>query len=382
MNVVISRVELVSLIGKIQSIVASKPAIPILANILIEAQDDQLIVSATDLTVSMRSYAEAKVIEEGAIALPARKFFQLIRELTSPQIKITSHNNEKAEITAGTSLFKINGMHDSEFPSLPDLSTAAHFTLDAQSLKQMLQRTSFCATKEDSRYVLNGILLAIKNQEVVFIGTDGKRLAKVAEKIEIDPAFQGSYILPLKAIEEMVKILHESEKIQLNLLADKASLESPHVVLITKLLAGEYPDVERVIPQNPKHSIILHREELLSLLRQVSLFTSDMNNSARFTFENSKLTLLALSSDIGEGTVSMPVDYSDEKLEIAFNPFYFIDILRHSSEDTITFSIDDPYNPGLITDGSSAKFVIMPMKLNDTTPSVSEQDVPEKSVFT
>ncbi|MBU6446422.1 MAG: DNA polymerase III subunit beta, partial [Verrucomicrobia bacterium] len=124
MKAVISKIDLVNLIGKIQSIVAAKPAIPILANVLIEAIDDQLIVSATDLTVSMRVYVEAKVIEEGAIALPARRFFQLVRELTSPQVKISAQTNEIAEITTGTSVFKINGMNKAEFPSLPDLSGA------------------------------------------------------------------------------------------------------------------------------------------------------------------------------------------------------------------------------------------------------------------
>ena len=124
MKAVISKIDLVNLIGKIQSIIAVKPAIPILSNVLIEAVDDQLIVSATDLTVSMRCYVEAKVIEEGAIALPARRFFQLIRELTSPQIKISAQITETAEITTGTSVFKINGMNKTEFPSLPDLAGA------------------------------------------------------------------------------------------------------------------------------------------------------------------------------------------------------------------------------------------------------------------
>jgi len=383
MNVVISRPELVALIGKIQSIVATKPAIPILANILIEATSDQLIVSATDLTVSMRSYVDAKIVQEGSIALPAKRFFQLVRELTSPQIKITSQNGESAEITAGQSVFKINGMHHSEFPKLPDLSGGATFGLSAKTLKELLHRTSFCAAKEDSRYVLNGIYLNIANQNATFIGTDGKRLSKVQEKIDIDPSTQGSYILPLKAVDEMARMLDGTEEqVQISLLPDKASLESPNLILITKLLAGQYPDVERVIPEEPKHTISIHREELTSLLRQIALFTSDNMSSVRFIFENSELVLTACSNDIGEGKVSMPVDYAAEKLEIAFNPFYFIDILRHSKDDTISFSINDAYNPGLITDTSSAEFVIMPMRLNEAEPQNAKENAPEKPALT
>ena len=147
MKAVISKNDLVTLIGKIQSIVANKPAIPILSNILIEAIDDQLVLSATDLTTSMRCYASAKVIEEGSIALPAKRFFHLIRELTSPQIKISCSSNEIAEITSGSALFKINGMHKSEFPSLPDINDALQLDIAATDLKDMLARSYFSAAR-------------------------------------------------------------------------------------------------------------------------------------------------------------------------------------------------------------------------------------------
>src|SRR5579872_4459538 len=165
MKAVISKVDLVNLIGKIQSIVAAKPAIPILSNVLIEAMDDQLVVSATDLTVSMRCYVEAKVVEEGAIALPARRFFQLIRELTAPQVKISAQTNEIAEITTGTSVFKINGMSKAEFPALPELNGSPEITLSASTLKAMLSKTAFSAAREDSRYMLNGVQVQIAEQK-------------------------------------------------------------------------------------------------------------------------------------------------------------------------------------------------------------------------
>jgi len=366
MNGVIAKADLITLISKIQNIVSTKPAIPILSNVLIEAFDDQIILSATDLTTSMRCYASAKVIEEGAIALPARRFFQLIRELTSPQVKITSSSNENAQIISGSSLFKLNGMHKNEFPTLPDTSGATQLTLAPKALKDLLSKTAFSAAREDSRYVLNGILLQIQNSKATFIGTDGKRLAKTAYEVEVDESFQGSYILPLKAVEEMIRMLdHSEETAILGLMHDKVFLEHSNHVLITKLMAGQYPDVERVIPESLPGPIALHREELITLLRQVSLFTSDMSHSVRFLFENGQLNLNAASSDIGEGNVSMPVDYQGKKLEIAFNPYYFQDILRHSKDETVNFSIQDSYNPGVITDSSDVLFVIMPMRLNE-----------------
>jgi DNA polymerase III subunit beta len=373
MKAVISKIDLVNLIGKIQSIVAAKPAIPILANVLLEAVDDQLIVSATDLTVSMRCHVEAKVIEDGAIALPARRFLQLIRELTAPQVKISVQSGEIAEITTGTSVFKINGMSKAEFPALPDLTGSLEVAIPSNSFKEMLTKTAFSAAREDSRYMLNGVQVKIANNQATFIGTDGKRLAKTSIAVTADPSALSTHVIPLKAVEEMVKMLDEtSNPVHLNLANDKVSLECGHLTLITKLLSGQYPDVERVIPTASIHNFAIHREELISLLRQVSLFTSETSSSVRFSFETGQLHLAAMSSDIGEGRVSMPVDYSGEPLEIAFNPYFFLDILRHSKEETIRFSLNDAHNPGLITDSTQALFVIMPMRLNDA-PQVRKE---------
>lgn len=366
MKAVISKIDLVNLIGKIQSIVAAKPAIPILSNILIEAIDDQLIVSGTDLTVSMRMYVDAKVVEEGAIALPARRFFQLVRELTSPQVKISAQTNEVAEITTGTSVFKINGMNKGEFPALPDLTGSLEISLSSSSLKEMFSKTAFSAAREDSRYMLNGVQLQIANQKATFIGTDGKRLAKTSAAVAIDASVTGTYVIPLKAVEEMIKMLDDSDsQVHLSLAHDKIALEAGSLTLITKLLSGQYPDVERVIPAKLSQNFSIHREELMSLLRQISLFTSETSSSVRFSFETGQLFLAAMSSDIGEGRVSMPVDYAGPKLEIAFNPYFFLDILRHSKDETVRFGLNDPHNPGLITDSTQALYVIMPMRLND-----------------
>ncbi len=363
MKVIVSRAELAVLIGKIQSVVPSKPMIPILTNILFETHDNQITISSTDLTVSMRAHTDAEVIEEGGITLPARRFFQLIREITVPQIKIQSTTGEIVFISAGSSKFRIHGMHKSEFPSLPDLSDARHFSVNSSNFKETLSRASFAAAREDSRHVLNGICTNIRDGHAIFVGTDGKRLAKVITTIELQDTLSNNYLIPLKAVEEMIKILETHPTGKVSLLDDKVSLEVGSICLISKLLSGEYPDVDRVIPKNPTLTLSLHREELISLLKQVSLFTSEKSQSVRFIFNPGELQIVGTSSDIGEGTVSMPVDYSGETLEIAFNPHYCLDILRHCQDETVSLGVSDPFNPGLITDSSDALFVIMPMRL-------------------
>lgn len=364
MKVIITRIELVNLVGKIQSIVPIKPTIPILSNILIEAIDDQLILSVTDLTVSMRAYVEAKVLEEGAITLPAKRFFQLIRELTTVQVEIHALSSEVAIVNAGSSHFRIQGMNKNEFPSFPNLSEGIQLALPSSQLSQLLSRTSFAAARDDSKHTLNGILLQSIENTIIFIGTDGKRLAKNDLKIDT-LCDSNSYIIPLKAIEEIIRLLDSKEEdpVTLTLMSDKIAIEFKSTTLITKLLSGQYPNASRVIPEQMANPIALNREELISLLRQVSLFTSENSNSVRFTFTTGELHLSAVSGSIGEGKVHMPVNYGGEKLEVAFNPNYFLDMLRHSKDESVHFSISDSYNPGLITDSTSAQFVIMPMRL-------------------
>ena len=374
MKAVVSKVDLVSMIRKIQSVLSTKPAIPVLANILFEAFDDQMVLSATDLTVSIRCILDAKVIEEGAIALPGRKMAELTREVGAPQIKISSTTTEIAEITTGTSHFKVHGMNKGEFPALPDLTGAHEVRISSSSLKDLLSKTAFSAAREDSRYMLNGVQMTLAGNKLSVIGTDGKRLAKTSSTVLVDGNFKSQCVIPLKAVEEMIRLLEDTDnEVSLSFATDKIALEAGHQTLIAKLLSGQYPDVERVIPSQPAHQFAIHREELMSLLRQVSLFTSESSNSVRFTFETGQLHLYAMSSDIGEGRVSMPVDFAGPRLDIAFNPFYFLDILRHSKEETVKFALNDAHNPGLVTDSTQSIFVIMPMRLSDL-PTMREPE--------
>lgn len=367
MKFLISKNELVSIISKAQSVISPKPALPILANVLIEAQNDQLILTATDLTVSIRLFVDgAKVLEEGAITLPAKRFFQLVRELTSPQVEMHTSSPEIAVIDAGSSHFKVHGMHKGEFPTFPDMHDGASFTLTTGMLKDVLMRTAFAAARDDSRQVLNGIHLELSESQATFTSTDGKRLAKLQISVSPPSTPNGSSILPLKAMEELIRILENKDStVKITLSADKAAFEIDNCTLVTKLLAGQYPDVSRVIPKKSEKPIKIHREELITLLRQVSLFTSESNSAVRFSLQPGSLHLSAMSGDIGEGRVNMPVNYIGPKLDIAFNPQFFLDILRHGKDEVVDFDVTDAYNPGLVTDSSNAEYVIMPMRLEN-----------------
>lgn len=375
MKFVIPTQEFNYLISKCLNVVSQKATIPILSNLLIEAHNGILSITATDLTVGIRCFTEAQILEEGSTTLPAKRLSQLVRELTSVNLELKTNEHEIAEITADGSHFRLNGMSKNEFPALPELEETQHFSIKQSSLKNVLQQTSFAVSRDDNRFVLTGVFLHISNGLATFIGTDGKRLSRTMLPVTIDTSFTGNFVIPLKAIEEAQKNLSEEESdAKIYLMSDKIAIETPNTIIISKLLVGDYPDISRVIPESTECSVTLHRDELMTLLRQVALFAQENNHAARFTFNQGELHLDAASMEVGEGKVSMPANYQGPKLEIAFNPNYFLDILRHSKGETITLGISDSFSPGIVVDQdmvplvaatASPLFVLMPMRLNE-----------------
>ena len=351
-----------------------KQRFPILSNILIEASNGILSLTASDLTVGVRCFTEVNIEEEGATTLPAKKLSQLVRELTAVNLQITTSPTDVTEIRADSSRFKINGMSKEQFPLLPDLSDASHFVLKQSELKDLLFRTAFTVAREENRYIFTGVCLNIANGVATFVGTDGKRLARNMLPIAIDPAFIGSFVLPIKAVEEASKVLGDEGDVTMYLLKDKLAIQTKDSFIVTKLLEGEYPNLDQVIPQSVEKFVCLHRDELTVLLKQISLFTGDKSHVVRFSFSNGELKLSAQAAELGEGHVSMPVNYQGEPMDIAFNPSYFIDFLRHSRGETVSLGLTDPFNPGIITDTNSNEYesasanplyVLMPMRLSE-----------------
>lgn len=374
MKFVIPTQKLTSIVSKCFNIIGQKTqVIPILSNVLIEAANDELVITATDLVVGIRCYTEAKILEEGSTTLPAKHFLQLLRELTAKNVTIHTNANELTEVTADSSHFKLLGMNRSEFPSLPDMSGSIQVKIPQTEFKEALFRTAFAVSREDNRYVLTGLNMRIANGTAVFVGTDGKCLARTNMSIAVDSQVTGNFNIPIKAVEEIERTLTNEGDLTLYLLADKIAVEASGTLIVTKLLSGNYPDVNQVIPKESTLRIALHREELMILLRQIALFTEDRGHSARFAFSQGELHLSANTPNVGEGQVSMPINYHGNKLEIAFNPNIFLDVLRHTKEETVTLGITDPYNPGLITDSdmpdmpTTARhlFVLMPMRLSE-----------------
>jgi DNA polymerase III subunit beta len=376
MKFIASRADLCEYTNRIQNIVAPKTPIPILSNFLLEADDDDTItLTATDLTCGVRCRGKAKVLEKGATTIPARRFAGLLRELTAPTLEIATNEKELTNIVADSSNFTMHGLSKSEFPPLPDFSGAIQIRMKQQELRNTLSCTSFAVSKDDNRYVLTGVFLGIGEGKALFAGTDGKRLARAHLSVDTEKNFSYECIIPLKAVDEIIKNLtKDDEEAELFLLPDKIALSANDITIVTKLLAGDYPNIDKVIPKQCASFVALHRDEMMALLRQICLFTTDTNHSVRFTFTPGELFLSVNTMDIGEGKVSMPVDYSGSRFDIAFNPFFFLDILRHSKNETVQMGFSDAFNPGIIVDGDKEKatepvpsplYVLMPMRLTE-----------------
>jgi len=373
MRFIAQRQDLLQLLKRLQTVVGQKAALPILSNILLEAKGNTLTITGTDLVIGMKTFAEAKVQEDGATTLPARKLTQLMNELTCHAVELWVGKDGNIEINANSSRFKIHALPPAEYPPFPDLQGARKMTLDAKVFRDSLYKTAFAVSKEDSRYALTGVLMQIEDNLVTFVGTDGKRLSKA----HIPPStsdFKGSAILPIRAVDELLRNLEGEDKMVLHHQNDRIAVETSSFLFVTKLLPGEFPDFMRVIPHNPQEMLTIHREELTSLLRQISLFTADASQSVKFSFCPEELRLSANAADVGEGKVSMPLQYSGDKIDIAFNPGYFLDILRHCKGETVTLGITDSYNPGLLIDQAPESydskttplFMLMPMRLEET----------------
>lgn len=368
-----SRNELSNLVNGVQNIVAQRTPMPILSNILVEASGSVVTLTATDLTVGIRCTGTAKVLEPGATTLPARKFAQLLKELTASYVEVSANEKEVSHIVTETATFRMHGMPKGDFPSLPDLAGAIKISIKQKDLKDGFFRSSFAVSKDENRYVLTGVFFTVGPEAALLIGTDGKRLARTTIPIQSDGQIMYTSIVPAKAVDEISKnLLDVDENATVYLMQDKIAIEANGRIVLTKLLSGEFPDADRVIPQQIDQIVALHREELSAILRQVSLFISEQNVSVRCTLCDGLLNIAANTADVGEGRVSMPVHYAGPRFEAAFNPMYFLDILRHTRGEFLYMGFQDCFNPVIFSDHEfpmslsplpSSLFIMMPLRV-------------------
>lgn len=346
-----------------QGVIGSRSTLPILSNVLLETEGDRLWLTSTDLEVSVKCSIPAEIEEGGSTTLPAKKLFSIIRELASSELAMEVDDKNSASITCGSSFFKILGLPREEFPPLPKLDAGFAYTLDQAVLKDMLSKTAYAASSDETRQFLNGVLLSFKNDKLTAVATDGRRLALIEHEMECPKDAEGDIIVPSKAVNELLHSLGNEGTIKIRAVKNQITFEFGDQVLFSKLIEGNYPNFRQVIPSQAEHRIQIERETLLSAVKRVALLTSDRSNSVKLTFAKNKVEVSAQTQDIGEAHESIPIKFTGAELNVAFNPEFIMDPLRHLTSDEVYLEFNDELSPGVIKCDTPFLYVLMPMRI-------------------
>jgi DNA polymerase-3 subunit beta len=369
MNLTISKEQLINGLQAVQNVVSTRTTLPILSNVLMRAEGDRLEFTATDLDVTIACSVEAKVKKPGASTVPVKKLFGIVRELSNSEIDLEVDEKNVCSIRSGASFYKINGLNADEFPPLPKFKEDKKVTLPQETVKGMMKKTSFAISTDESRYVLNGIFISLKDHKMTMVATDGRRLALVDEEVDVSEKSQGEFIVPAKAVNELNRLLVDKGEVEIRYTDNQASFtlkddKGSSVLIITKLIEGNYPNYRQVIPNEVKERVALAREEFLHALRRAEIMTSEKSNSVKLAFGKNNLAITANSPEVGEARESIAINYKGKEMAIAFNPKYMIDPLNALTNDEVFIELIDELSPGVLKINGPFLYVVMPMRLS------------------
>ena len=369
MNLTISKEQIMNGLQAVQNVVSNRTTLPILSNVLLRAEGDRLEFTATDLDVTIACSVEAKVKKPGASTVPVKKLFGIVRELGNSEIDLEVDDKNVCSIRSGASFYKINGLSADEFPPMPKFKEDKKVELPQEKVRGMMKKTSFAISTDESRYVLNGIFISLKDHKMTMVATDGRRLAMVDEEVDVSEKSQGEFIAPAKAVNELNRLLQDKGNVEIRYTDNQASFtlkdeKNGSVLIVTKLIEGNYPNYRQVIPTEVKERISLVREEFLHALKRAEIMTSDKSNSVKLTFGKNNLAITANSPEVGEARESIAINYKGKEMAIAFNPKYMIDPLNALANDEVFIELIDELSPGVLKINTAFLYVVMPMRLS------------------
>lgn len=339
--------------------------LPILGNVLLETTSrGELRLVGTDLEVGISTTLPVEVMKEGSITVPAKKINEIVRELPEGDVEITVSKNNTVNIKAGKSYFKIMGLTKEDYPKLPEWSSKDVIEFEQALIKESLGLTSFAISYDETRYVLNGVLLSVKGNKIRFVATDGRRLAFMEKEFKNKSGKEFDMIIPVKAVQELLKMLSWDGNIQIIPSQNQAIFNLGETYLVSRLIEGHFPNYEQVIPKGEKTKVSANREDLLQAVRRAALLTSPDSPAVKLDFIKGKILVSSRSPNLGEAKEELSADVTGDEVAIGFNPHYVMDALKNMDTDTVTMSLTDPDKPGLIKGKDSYLYVVMPMQLN------------------
>lgn len=372
----INREHFASGLQKVQNIAGGRTATSILNNVLLEAKDNHVSLTTTNLDLGIHCKIKAEVSKPGAITLPVRKLSTIVRALPNLEVTFSASTPHSAKITSGGSHFRIMGLGQEEFPQLPIVSSSNNYELSQIELLNMLKSISYAQSKDENRHILNGIYFNFVGKNLTLVATDGRRLGLVSKEINGNTDQKGSYILPAKTAMELERLLDQGGNVKISFNTKQVAfdiniVEGPQntglkdsIHLVSKLVDGNFPNYEQVIPRETAYRIKIDRELMLECLARAALVTSERNNSIKLTLSKNHMQISGSSPELGESQESMAIDFEEGEVDLIFNPQYLIDPLRALTKDEIYFEFKDELSPGLIKTMDSFLCVVMPLRLN------------------
>jgi len=371
MKLTIRTADLNRALYRVQGVADKKSTMPILAHVLLEASTDKgLTVSATDLDVGISGTYPAEVSIGGAVAVHARQLFEVVKALNSEKLTLERKENYWLEVQSGSSRFKLVGMAPDEFPALPAANQMKTFQIPAAQLGEMIDRTIFCVSTDDNRHNLSGVYcVSDKDTKLRMVATDGHRLAMAEGQLPSKVGLEKGVIVPRKGFQELRRVIGDSSEpikdVELGFSQNSGLLKAGPVTLTTRLVEGQFPDYEQVIPSEANKIAKLPRLGFDEALRRVSLLSQGRGYGVRLVFSSGSLELIAEDPEYGEARESLPIEYDGQNLSIGFNARYIRDVLALIHSDSISFELTDDLSPAIVKPVGTADFlaVVMPMRI-------------------
>lgn len=362
----VSKSNILKAVNLVGSVVGTKAAtLPILGNILLEIDDNgHLQLTGTDLEVGIFTRIPVEAKQEGSITIPAKKLQDILRELPDGDVHILVAKNNAVNIKAGKAFFKIMGLGKEEYPKLPEWKEENALQLEQALVKECLSLTVFAISNDETRYVLNGILISVKGDKIRFVATDGRRLAYIEKDFKNNTKKGVDMIVPTKAVHEIGKILTWEGEVKVIPSQNQVIFHFGDTYLISRLIEGTFPNFEQVIPTTEKTQSSVNRDGLLQAVRRASLLTSADAPAVKVDFVKGRILVSSRSPNLGESKEEIEAETDGKELSIGFNPYYLTDALKNLDIETVSLSLSDPDKPGLMTGKEGYKYVIMPMQLN------------------
>jgi len=348
MKIKITKDTLLQGIQTVQNIVSSRATLPILSNMLLETHKDSITLNTTDLDIGISCELPVEIREEGSITIPAKRFSDIVRELPSGDISISVKKNNHIDIEGEKCRFKLIGLPKEEFPKFPEFNNKEAIKINQKNFKEMIRMTQFSVSHEEARYVLNGILMEIEGETIRMVATDGRRLAKIEKKIEFSTKNETSVIVPIKAVHEIYRNLKEDGYVSIIKGMNQVLFDIEGVLIASRIIEGDFPNYNQVIPKQTVQKISVQTETLLSAIKRANLLATPDFQAIKFEVFIDKLVVSKSTPNVGESREEVPVIYGGKELMVGFNPQFLIDVLKNIEDDSISMELLGPDKAGVI----------------------------------